>query len=217
MSEARRAYWRTALDRPAAPSWITSALLATNSSTWRRYYWTAKHLNVRPGDDVLAWGCGSGSSVSLCLARGAHSVVGCDNSWLQLLLAYRRNRGAFLLGRLELHRAKPGVLRMPKESFDKILCVDVLDRCEDKNGALRELASLIRSGGMAGITTGVLSSRQLALVAGEDIRLRMIATGWIEIHVEHLPLRRGFSACLIGRKLPLQQRGDAVRRSLSHK
>ena len=66
-----------------------------------------KWLDVQRGDRILAFGCGTGLGLSLCLACGAAKVTGFGPSLLKLMIAYRRNRAAYFVGRLNLRQGGP--------------------------------------------------------------------------------------------------------------
>ena len=68
----------------------------------RHHTWAVEKAKIRSGDRVLILGCGSGLGVARCLGLGASKVVGVERSLLKLAVAFRRNRSAYLLDRLDL-------------------------------------------------------------------------------------------------------------------
>ena len=103
-------------------------------------------LGARPGDRVLDVGCGPGFYVTELLeAVGREgSVVGVDVSADMLAVAAKRAEGH---GNVEFHEADATSLPVPDATFERALCVQVLEYVRDVPAALREMHRALRPGG----------------------------------------------------------------------
>jgi ubiquinone/menaquinone biosynthesis C-methylase UbiE len=90
---------------------------------------------------LLDVGCGTGHHLAELRARG-FSVAGVDGSEPMLEHARRNNPG------IELQRADVEALPFPDASFDVVLCVEVLRYLPDPAACLRQLARVLRPGGL---------------------------------------------------------------------
>jgi SAM-dependent methyltransferase len=128
-----------------------------------------ERLDVRAGDLVLDAGCGEGRHCFGCLERGAR-VVGLDLSFDPLRLAARRLRGrASELESLgEMNQGDAFHLPYANDTFDRIICSEVMEHVHDYVAAVRELARVTRPGGKLAITIPTATSEQLYLRLGDD-------------------------------------------------
>src|SRR6266576_3272332 len=103
-------------------------------------------LDARPGDRILDVGCGPGFYVTELLeAVGREgSVVGVDTSADMLAVAAKRAAGH---GNVEFHEADATSLPVPDASFERAVCVQVLEYVRDVPTALREMHRVLRPGG----------------------------------------------------------------------
>jgi arsenite methyltransferase len=103
-------------------------------------------LGARPGDRVLDVGCGPGFYVTELLEAVGHegSVVGLDASADMLAVAARRAEG---YGSVTFHEADATSLPVPNASFERALCVQVLEYVRDVPAALSEMHRALRPGG----------------------------------------------------------------------
>jgi SAM-dependent methyltransferase len=128
-----------------------------------------ERLEIRTGDRVLDAGCGEGRHCFGALERGAH-VVGLD-----LDRASLRARSNALRDRAE-ERGSLGAMihgntfRLPfaNETFDKVICSEVMEHVHDYRGAVRELARVTRPDGMLAVTIPTATSERLYLRVGDD-------------------------------------------------
>ncbi len=103
-------------------------------------------LGARPGDRVLDVGCGPGFYVTELLeAVGREgSVVGVDISADMLAVAAKRAAGH---DNVEFHQADATLLPVPDASFERAVCVQVLEYVGDVPTALTEMHRALRPGG----------------------------------------------------------------------
>jgi ubiquinone/menaquinone biosynthesis C-methylase UbiE len=105
-------------------------------------------LGARPGDRILDVGCGPGFYVSefLEVVGREGSVVGVDISADMLAVAAKRVDGH---DNVEFHEADATSLPVPDATFDRAVCVQVLEYVRDVPTALSEMHRALRPGGRA--------------------------------------------------------------------
>ena len=103
-------------------------------------------LGARSGDRILDVGCGPGFYITELLeAVGrAGAVAGVDISADMLAVAAKRAAGH---GNVEFHEADAISLPVPDASFERAVCVQVLEYVRDVPTALREMHRVLRPGG----------------------------------------------------------------------
>jgi arsenite methyltransferase len=103
-------------------------------------------LGARPGDRVLDVGCGPGFYVTELLeAVGPEgSVAGLDASADMLAVAAQRAEGH---GNVTFHQADATSLPVPDASFERAVCVQVLEYVHDVPAALSQMHRALRPGG----------------------------------------------------------------------
>ena len=128
-----------------------------------------ERLRVRSGERLLDAGCGEGRHCFGALERGAH-VVGLDldpaglHAHRERLAIRAKEKGrlaAFVQGNT-FH------LPFPDGCFDKVICSEVMEHVHDFTGAARELARVLRPGGLAAVTIPTATSEHLYLHLGDD-------------------------------------------------
>jgi ubiquinone/menaquinone biosynthesis C-methylase UbiE len=114
-------------------------------------------LGLRRGDRVLDLGCGAGRHAFEIYRRGGH-VIALDRDDTEL-----KGVQAILAAMVELGEG-PGdasagpvrgdalVLPFPDGTFDRIVASEVLEHVPDDEGAMRELARVLRPGGSIAVT-----------------------------------------------------------------
>ncbi len=128
-----------------------------------------ERLELRPGDRLLDAGCGEGRHCFGALERGAH-VVGLDldraslkarSEALRDRAAERGSLGAMIHG---------NTFRLPfaNETFDRVICSEVMEHVHDYRGAARELARVTKPEGMLAVTIPTATSEHLYLRVGDD-------------------------------------------------
>ncbi len=128
-----------------------------------------ERLRLRPGDLLLDAGCGEGRHCFGSLERGAR-VVGLDLDRASLAFAGKplRNR-ARELGRLgAMLRGDTFQLPFRDETFDRVICSEVMEHVHDYRAAARELARVTKPDGKVAVTIPTATSEHLYLRAGDD-------------------------------------------------
>ena len=120
--------------------------LYTTRDVLRRRELVRAALGALPGDRILDVGCGPGFYVTELLeAVGPEgTVVGVDKSADMLVVAAQRAEGH---GNVTFHEADATSLPVPDASFDRAVCVQVLEYVSDVPAALREMHRALRPGG----------------------------------------------------------------------
>ena len=128
-----------------------------------------ERLALKPGERLLDAGCGEGRHCFGGLSRGAH-VVGLDLDRDSLRLASRRlRREAAAQGSLgEMLQGNTFALPFRDETFDKVICSEVMEHVHDYRAAARELARVTKPGGMVAVTIPTATSEHLYLRTGDD-------------------------------------------------
>jgi 2-polyprenyl-3-methyl-5-hydroxy-6-metoxy-1,4-benzoquinol methylase len=105
-----------------------------------RYHWAASFCS---GRRVLDAGCGSGYGSELINAAGAAEVVGIDRSEAALALA----RAAVTEG-VVLAQGDVEDLEFPDDSFDAVVCFEVIEHVDDVERTLDEFTRVLRPDGL---------------------------------------------------------------------
>jgi arsenite methyltransferase len=121
------------------------SLYATRDVLHRRELVRAA-LGARPGDRILDVGCGPGFYVTelLEVVGDEGSVTGVDVSADMFTVAAQRAQGH---GNVTFHEADAASLPVPHASFERALCVQVLEHVRDVPAALSEMHRALRPGG----------------------------------------------------------------------
>jgi SAM-dependent methyltransferase len=128
-----------------------------------------ERLRLKPGERLLDAGCGEGRHCFGALERGA-DVVGLDLDFPSLRAAAGglRERGAELGQLGAMLKGDTFSLPFRDDSFDKVICSEVMEHVHDYRAAARELARVTRPGGMVAITIPTATSEHLYLRTGDD-------------------------------------------------
>ena len=128
--------------------------MALRPSNRKRNVWAVSLMDVQPSDRVLEIGFGPGIAVRELARRATRGqVVGIDRSAVMRAQAARRNAAAIHAGRVSLTVASlddPPALDRP---FDKILAVNNMGMWLEPGLRLKELAGLLRGGGLIAIVS----------------------------------------------------------------
>jgi len=112
-------------------------------------------LRLRRGDIILDAGCGEGRHIFECFRHDC-SILGMDLSQQSLLktrwVLARMNERDEARGRALLLRGDALHFPFQDETFDKIICAEVLEHVESEQAGIAELARILRVGGKIAVT-----------------------------------------------------------------
>lgn len=175
--------------------------MALRPSNRKRNAWAVSLMDVQPADHVLEIGFGPGIAVREIARRATRGqVVGIDRSAVMRAQAARRNAAAIRAGRVSLTVASiddPPTFDRP---FDKILAVNNLGVWSEPARRLKELAGLMRAGGLIAIVSQPRcpgATADTTAAAASQIVGALEAAGFAAIRVETLGLKPPV-ACVIG-------------------
>lgn len=149
-------------------------------------------LTTSPGERILDVGCGPGFyCAELAQDVGPEGkVVGLDSSPQMLALAARRcERHA----NVELRQAHASSLTVPDESFDGVVCVQVLEYVADLSAALAELYRVVRPGGR--VVVWDIDWATVSWHSADPARMQRVLRVWDE-HLAHPSLPRVLAPAL---------------------
>jgi ubiquinone/menaquinone biosynthesis C-methylase UbiE len=143
--------------------------------------WAIDQLAVRPGDHVLEIGFGPGLAVQALARRARNGYIdGVDVSPLMVEQATRRNAAMVKAGRVRLRAGSVSALPFDAGRFDKVLAVNNVQFWPELSDDLREVARVMRPGGVLAI---VLQPRQApsaadVLAVRDDLVAQVEAVGY---------------------------------------
>jgi ubiquinone/menaquinone biosynthesis C-methylase UbiE len=111
------------------------------------------YLELHPGERILDVACGSGYWTQKLAAANGCTAVGVDLSEDEIATAQLHHRGAhctYLVSPAE-------ILPFRSESFDKVISVCALEHFSSDTAALAEMARVLKTGGILGISVDSLS------------------------------------------------------------
>jgi len=128
-----------------------------------------ERLRLRPGEKLLDAGCGEGRHCFGALERGAR-VVGLDLDRSSLKVAARplRSRAEALGSFGAMLQGNAFALPFRDESFDKLICAEVMEHVHDYPAAARELARVTKPDGIVAVTIPTATSENLYLRLGDE-------------------------------------------------
>jgi len=128
-----------------------------------------ERLRVRAGERLLDAGCGEGRHCFGALERGARVVgLDLDATALRAAAGGLRSRARELGSLGAMIRGNTFTLPFRNETFDKVICSEVMEHVHDYRAAARELARVTRPGGMIAVTIPTATSEHLYLRTGDD-------------------------------------------------
>jgi arsenite methyltransferase len=151
-------------------------------------------LGAQPGERILDIGCGPGFYVSELLEEvgSGGSVVGVDSSAAMLGVAAGRCKGH---ANVAFHEAEVPSLPADDASFDRALCVQVLEYVQDVEAALAEMHRVLRPGGRLVIWD--VDWETVSWHSSDPDRMARVLRDW-DAHLAHASLPRTLTAQLRG-------------------
>jgi arsenite methyltransferase len=149
-------------------------------------------LDAQPGERILDVGCGPGFYVAELLEEVGPdgSVVGVDNSAAMLAVATHRTTGR---ANVAFHEAEVLSLPVEDESFDRAICVQVLEYVQDVRAALAEMYRALRAGGR--LVVWDVDWATVSWHSAVPDRMARVMGDW-DAHLAHRSLPRALSAQL---------------------
>ena len=175
--------------------------MALRPSNRKRNAWAVSLMDVQPSDRVLEIGFGPGIAVREIARRATHGeVVGIDRSAVMRAQAARRNAAAIRAGHVSLTVASVEDPPAFDRTFDKILAVNNMGMWAEPALRLKQLAGLLRSGGLIAIVSQPRcpgATAETTAAAGREIVGLLEAADFAAIRVETLDLKPPV-VCVIG-------------------
>jgi len=111
-----------------------------------------ERLNIQPKEKILDIGCGSGRHIGEASRYRKVTVIGADMNFNDLIEARNRlnfieNCGEHGGGQRGLSVADITSLPFETESFDHVICSEVMEHIPDESKAARELVRVLKPGG----------------------------------------------------------------------
>lgn len=111
-----------------------------------------RHFKLDAGDKVLDLGCGDGRHVYACYSAADVDVVGVDLCFDDIKSAQDKYRDYIEKDNPDKHFAlvNGNALQLPfaDNTFDKIICSEVLEHIPDYEGVLEEIERILKPGGL---------------------------------------------------------------------
>ena len=144
-------------------------------------------LGAKPGDLVLDMGCGAGRHAFETVRRGCR-IVALDQSLEELVDV--RNTFAAMIEAGELHDEVQGqpvsadALKLPfaDETFDRIICSEVLEHIPDDQTAIGELARVLRPGGSIAVTVPAWVAEKICWKLSDEYYAPKAGGGHVRIY-----------------------------------
>jgi demethylmenaquinone methyltransferase/2-methoxy-6-polyprenyl-1,4-benzoquinol methylase len=166
---------------------------------WRRFL--VSRIEAGPGDTVLDVATGTAAvAIELTKRTGAH-IVGLDQSPQMLAVAREHVARAGLDGQVELVRGSAESLPFADGSFDALSFTYLLRYVADPGATMKELARVVRPGGVVASLEFALPPRplpraawELYVRAGLPLAGALLRNGWDEVGRFLGPSIRGYYA-----------------------
>lgn len=153
-------------------------------------------LGLKAGDLVLDMGAGAGRHAFEVYRRGAHIVA------LDYSLADLKDVSGLFAAMDTAHEAPAGTiaatvngdgtcLPFPDNTFDHIICSEVMEHIPDDAAAARELARVLKPGGNLAVTVPTWLPEQVCWALNDEYHAPFVPGGHVRIFTE-ASLRRRF-------------------------
>jgi SAM-dependent methyltransferase len=153
-------------------------------------------LDLRPGHLVLDMGAGAGRHAFEVYRRGAH-IVALDYSLADLedvsgLFAAMGTAGEAPEGTTATTVNGDGTrLPFPDDTFDRIICSEVMEHIPDDHAAARELARVLKPGGTIAVTVPTWFPEKVCWKLSDEYHAPFVTGGHVRIFTEEA-LRQRF-------------------------
>jgi SAM-dependent methyltransferase len=143
-------------------------------------------LGLQPGDLVLDMGAGAGRHAFEVFRRGAH-IVALDYSLADLkdvsgLFAAMRTAGEAPAGTVASTVNGDGTrLPFPDDTFDHIICSEVMEHIPDDAAAASELARVLKPGGTIAVTVPTWLPEQVCWALSDEYHAPFVPGGHVRI------------------------------------
>jgi demethylmenaquinone methyltransferase / 2-methoxy-6-polyprenyl-1,4-benzoquinol methylase len=169
---------------PLGPTYDRYARLLSfgQDPRWRRFL--VSQVQVGPSDTVLDVATGTAAVAIELTRRTGCRVVGLDQSPEMLETGRRRVEAAHLVDRIQLVEGTAELLPFEDASFDALTFAGLLRYVEDPGATMRELARVVRPGGMIamfefGLPRGVARGAwELYVRVGLPALGALVSPGW---------------------------------------
>ncbi|MCU1455634.1 MAG: Methyltransferase family protein [Acidimicrobiales bacterium] len=145
-------------------------------------------LDLQPGDLVLDMGAGAGRHAFECFRRGAR-IVALDYSLGDLkdvsaLFAAMRDAGEAPAGAAACVNGDGTRLPFPDDTFDRIICSEVMEHIPDDATAAAELCRVLKPGGRIAVTVPTWLPEQVCWAINDEYHAPFVAGGHVRIFTE---------------------------------
>ena len=154
-------------------------------------------LNLKPGDLVLDMGAGAGRHAFEVYRRGAHIVA------LDYSLADLKDCSGLFQAMQEAGEAPAGThwatvngdgtgLPFGDDTFDYIVCSEVMEHIPDDSAAAAELARVLKPGGLLAVTVPTFLPERICWALSDEYHAPFVPGGHVRIFTE-VELKNRFS------------------------
>ena len=146
-------------------------------------------LGLKAGDLILDMGAGAGRHAFEVYRRGAHIVA------LDYSLADLKDVSGLFAAMTDASEAPAGTswatvngdgtqLPFPDDTFDHIICSEVMEHIPDDAAAARELARVLKPGGMLAVTVPTFLPERICWALSDEYHAPFVEGGHVRIFTE---------------------------------